>query len=449
MFGATATFFLALSLLPLAEVSTLASTTPLIDHRAGRAAPRRARPPPDQIVGAVDRIRGVLILVGIDPAGIDAGRRSCRSATATSYALFSLLTRELRAEPPDVTLFYSGVGGDDRGDGPVRGRAEASRRQSRGNGSAIADRRSGRADRSPAAGRRLSLGSCQRLAPLGYLGLVWSFIIGAIGVRRAGRAAAILGAVAITDRRAHRAAEPGRTRASRRPGLGRLRRSGRPRRRTASAAPSATATRAAAGPSAPEPGAMRVASRSGLARGRRSAPPRQLRHPVPVAEVRVALGELPRGRDVAGRRTRRSRAPGRTRRAGAPGPAAGTRRTTRRAGARRRPARGRARAGRSAGRSRDPRRQLSPSAARHWPNGLGSVASRVGRARRAVSRGRRAARTCRGTIGSAPASSGYRSVAAQASAMARSRSGPRARRGCRATRRCTCPAVTLPLQPEA
>ena len=76
MFGATATFFLALSLLPLAEVSTLASTTPLII--VGLAGPllgeRVAR---SAIVGAVIGFAGVLILVGVDPSQLSTRRCWC------------------------------------------------------------------------------------------------------------------------------------------------------------------------------------------------------------------------------------------------------------------------------------------------------------------------------------------------------------------------------------
>jgi drug/metabolite transporter (DMT)-like permease len=195
MFGATATFFLALSVLPLAEVSTLASTTPLII--IGLAGPllgeRVAR---SAIAGAVIGFAGVVILVGIDPTHLDPVIL-VPLATATSFALFSLLTRALHAEPPEVTLFYSGLVG-----------------------LIVATVLFALAPREPMpeplqwagiavvglaalAGHRLLVaayrwGRASDLAPLGYVSLVWSFIIGAVVFGEAVEPQAIVGAVAIS-----------------------------------------------------------------------------------------------------------------------------------------------------------------------------------------------------------------------------------------------------------
>jgi drug/metabolite transporter (DMT)-like permease len=70
MFGATASFFLALSLLPLAEVSTLASTTPLIV--VGLAGPLLGeRITRTAVLGAIVGFGGVLALIGVDPSHLD------------------------------------------------------------------------------------------------------------------------------------------------------------------------------------------------------------------------------------------------------------------------------------------------------------------------------------------------------------------------------------------
>jgi drug/metabolite transporter (DMT)-like permease len=195
MFGATATFFLSLSLLPLAEVSTLASTTPLII--IGLAGPllgeRVAR---SALVGSIIGFAGVAVLVGVDPSKFEPAAL-VPLATATSYALFSLLTRALHDESPDVTLFYSGL--------VSMGAATVL--------FAIAPRDpmpqplqwAGIAVVGLAAltGHRLLVGAyrwgrASDLAPLGYLSLVWSFAIGAIVFGEPAQPQAIVGAIAIS-----------------------------------------------------------------------------------------------------------------------------------------------------------------------------------------------------------------------------------------------------------
>lgn len=176
MFGATFSFFLALSLLPLAEVSTLASTTPLIIVcLAGPLLGERVTRV--TIIGALVGFGGVMVLVGADPTRFNLATL-VPLGTAVSYALFSLLTRALRDESPDVTLFYSGVVG------MIAAAALF----------AIAPRQptpeplqwAGIAVVGVAAltGHRLLVaayhwGRASDLAPLGYLGLVWAFAIGA------------------------------------------------------------------------------------------------------------------------------------------------------------------------------------------------------------------------------------------------------------------------------
>lgn len=193
-FGATLSFFLALSLLPLAEVSTLASTTPLIilclagpllGERVARIT----------VVGALIGFGGVVILVGLDPSQLNLATL-VPVGTAVSYALFSLLTRALRDEEPDVTLFYAGVVGmiaatvifllAPREPLPepwqwvgigVVGLAALT-----GHRLLVAAYHSGRAS---------------DMAPLGYLGLVWAFAIGATVFGEPVMPRALLGAAAI------------------------------------------------------------------------------------------------------------------------------------------------------------------------------------------------------------------------------------------------------------
>ena len=175
-------------------MSTLASTTPLIIiGLAGPLLGERVRR--SVIAGAVLGFAGVVILVGIDPSHIELATL-VPLETATSYALFSLLTRALHDEPPDVTLFYSGL---------VSMIAATVL-------FAIAPKDPmpepwqwvgiGIVGLAALTGHRLLVGAyrwgrASDLAPLGYLSLVWSFIIGAVVFGEPVEPQAILGAVAI------------------------------------------------------------------------------------------------------------------------------------------------------------------------------------------------------------------------------------------------------------
>lgn len=194
MFGATATFFWALSLLPLAEVSALGSTTPLIvvalaGPLLGERVTRFA------VGGAVIGFGGVAILVGLDPSRLDAAVM-VPLASALCLAIFSLLTRSLRTDPTDVTVFLSGVVGlaaaivlevvVPTGTSPepvewlwigVVGLGALT-----GHRLLVAAYRWGRAS---------------DLAPLGYLSLVWSFLLGTLLFGEALVPRAVVGAIAI------------------------------------------------------------------------------------------------------------------------------------------------------------------------------------------------------------------------------------------------------------
>jgi drug/metabolite transporter (DMT)-like permease len=194
-FGATAIFFLALSLLPLAEVSALGSTTPLII--VGLAGPllgeRVAR---TAIIGAIVGFAGVLVLIGIDPAHIDLAML-LPIASATAYALFSLLTRVLRAEPPGTTLFYTGF------IGMIAATVlflVAPRDQTPNAWQWVGIGIVGLAALSGHSllVRAYHWGRASDLAPLGYLSLVWAFLIGATVFGEPVTLQAVIGAVAIS-----------------------------------------------------------------------------------------------------------------------------------------------------------------------------------------------------------------------------------------------------------
>lgn len=193
-FGAAATFFLSLSLLPLAEVSALASTTPLwivalagplLGERVERAA----------IAGTVVGFGGVVALIGVDEGNIDAAV-FVPLATALSYALFSILTRRLRADDPDVTMFYSGLVGLVAATilfvlvptGPALDSRQWIAIGAVGLSALVAHRILVSAYR---------WGRASDLAPLGYLNLIWSFIIGAVVFSEPVQAHEVVGAVAI------------------------------------------------------------------------------------------------------------------------------------------------------------------------------------------------------------------------------------------------------------
>lgn len=193
-FGATGSFFFALSILPLAEVSTLASTTPLIVMALagpflGERITRFA------VVGAIVGFGGVIALIGIDPSHLDPAML-VPLGTAASYAVFSMLTRELRAESPEVTLFYSGLVGLLAASVllvvvPTTASPEPWQ------WAAI-----GLVGLSALTGHRLlvaaySWGRASDLAPLGYLSLVWSFLSGVLLFREPLEPRAVVGALAI------------------------------------------------------------------------------------------------------------------------------------------------------------------------------------------------------------------------------------------------------------
>ena len=194
MFGATASFFLALSLLPFAEVNTLGSTTPLFV--VGLAGPLLGeRITRSAAIGTVVGFAGVLILVGLDPAHLDAAML-VPLGTALSFAVFSMLTRALSAEPGNVTVFCSGLVGLSAAS-VLEIVLPATAAPTPLEWGAI-----GIVGVASLTGHRLLVaayrhGRASDLAPLGYLSLVWSFAVGALVFGEAVQPAAVLGAIAI------------------------------------------------------------------------------------------------------------------------------------------------------------------------------------------------------------------------------------------------------------
>jgi drug/metabolite transporter (DMT)-like permease len=193
-FGATASFFLALSLLPLAEVSTLASTTPLIvvalaGPLLGERITRFA------VLGAVVGFGGVLVLIGLDPGHLNPAIL-VPLGTAGSYAIFSMLTRELRSERPEVTLFYSGLVGL-IASSILFVAVPTTTTPAPWQWAAI-----GVVGLSALTGHRILVaayhwGRASDLAPLGYLSVLWSFLSGAVLFHEPVEPRAVAGALAI------------------------------------------------------------------------------------------------------------------------------------------------------------------------------------------------------------------------------------------------------------
>jgi len=194
MFATTGTFFWSLSLLPFAEVNTIASTAPLIVIAlAGPLLHERISP--TIAIGGIVGFVGVAVLVGLDPADLQPAIL-VPLGSAACYAAFTMLTRLLRAEPPDVTVFYSGVVGlvasailfvaIPRASEPVP----------------IEWLGIGVVGLVALAGHRLLVaayrwGRASELAPLGYLSILWSFLLGAAVFHEPVEVRAVIGAVLI------------------------------------------------------------------------------------------------------------------------------------------------------------------------------------------------------------------------------------------------------------
>jgi S-adenosylmethionine uptake transporter len=194
MFGTTVLFFLSLSMLPIGTVSALSNSNPLfVLLLAGPLL--RERVPWLAIVGALIGFAGVLAITGLDVISFDL-RLLAPLLFALVYALFSILSRSLRGEDADVTVFWSAVVCVVAGTAGVLLLPAAS---------------------APSVGQWLGIGllgllaltghwmlvaafrlaPASDLAPLGYLGVLWSFLVGAFIFGDRIAPAAILGASTI------------------------------------------------------------------------------------------------------------------------------------------------------------------------------------------------------------------------------------------------------------
>jgi drug/metabolite transporter (DMT)-like permease len=194
MFLSSAVFFFALSLLPLGVVSALTQTSPLfVLLLAGPLLGERVTR--TSIAGAVIGFSGVLVLTGVDIETFDV-RMLVPIGMALAYALYSIMTRALRADDPDVTIFYSGVVGIVAAVGlslVVQDAAGPTALQ--WGGIALVGLLA-------LLGHRLLVaafasGRASDLAPIGYLGVAWSFLIGAAIFGEPIAAQSLLGAAAI------------------------------------------------------------------------------------------------------------------------------------------------------------------------------------------------------------------------------------------------------------
>lgn len=177
MFGSTAAWFWGLSLLPIAEMSALSSTAPLmtialagplLGERVSRAA----------VVGAIIGFGGVLVLVGVDGANVQLAML-LPLANAAILAVFFLLTRDLREEPASVTMFWSGVV-------PLAAStllfvaipSTGAVSPEGWLGIAVVGLMALAAHRPLVGAYRW--GRASILAPMGYLGVLWAFLVGAL-----------------------------------------------------------------------------------------------------------------------------------------------------------------------------------------------------------------------------------------------------------------------------
>ncbi len=193
-FSTTALFFLSLSLLPMAEVSTLSATAPLIV--VGLAGPLLGeRITRFAIGGALIGFAGVVTLIGIDPSQLDP-TMLVPLGSAFSFALFSLLTRGLHTESADVTVFCSGLVG--LAASIVLELIVATPRMPEAwEWGAI-----GVVGLAALTGHRMLVaayrwGRASDMAPLGYLSIVWSFLVGTFVFGEPLQARAVVGASAI------------------------------------------------------------------------------------------------------------------------------------------------------------------------------------------------------------------------------------------------------------
>jgi S-adenosylmethionine uptake transporter len=194
MFATTVIFFFSLSLLPIGTVSALSNANPLfVMLLAGPLL--RERVPTLAIAGALIGFVGVLAITGLDMAQLDV-RLLAPIGFAVVYALFSIFSRRLHGDEAQVTVFWSALVC------VIAGTAGLLLFPS---------------PNAPALGQWLGIGllgvlamtghwllvsafrlaPASDLAPLGYLGVLWSFLVGALVFGDPFQLGAALGAITI------------------------------------------------------------------------------------------------------------------------------------------------------------------------------------------------------------------------------------------------------------
>lgn len=194
MFGTTVIFFLSLSLLPIGTVSALSNTNPLIvlllagpllGERVSRAA----------ALGGIIGFAGVLAITGIDVTAFDA-RMLVPLSFGFVYAVFSILSRSLKEDDSHVTVFWSAVVCLVAGTVLVLAiPTETTPDLVQWLGIALLGIMA-------LTGHWLLVAAFRRtpasdLAPLGYIGVLWSFIVGATIFGEAMQPGPVVGALLI------------------------------------------------------------------------------------------------------------------------------------------------------------------------------------------------------------------------------------------------------------
>lgn len=194
MFGATATYFYSLSLLPMAEVSALGSTTPLmVLLLAGPTLGERVRR--TAVIGGLVGFAGVVVLVGVNPSTLDPAIL-VPLLSALLLAVFGLLTRELHTDPTDVTVFCSGLVG------MVAAAVLEVALPTISTPTPIEWAGIALVGLMALTGHRLLVvayrwGRASDLAPLSYLSVLWSFVVGTLVFGEPLQLRAVVGAASI------------------------------------------------------------------------------------------------------------------------------------------------------------------------------------------------------------------------------------------------------------
>jgi drug/metabolite transporter (DMT)-like permease len=194
MFGTTVIFFYSLSLLPIGTVSALSNANPLfVMLLAGPLL--RERVPRLAFVGTIIGFAGVLAITGLDVATLDL-RLLAPITFAVVYALFSIFSRSLRGDEAQVTVFWSALVCVIAGTAGVLlfpSQTAPDLAQWLGIGLLGVLAMSGHWLLVAA----FRLAPASDLAPLGYLGVLWSFLVGALVFGDPFQLGAVLGAVTI------------------------------------------------------------------------------------------------------------------------------------------------------------------------------------------------------------------------------------------------------------